>query len=416
MKNQSLLLLSAVLLTAFLFPPLLRAQTARKPLTIGSENVPATALKKGTLFVSPDGKGEGKSATDPAGFSRLDLYSKNHLKIKPGDVVFFRGGIYSFSMKGPRRVYLKGGTKEKPVIYESYPGETAIFDGSLISTAESNGADWREGRLHLRENHTILRKVIVRHMPTYGVCVYGNHNIVEGCEFYHNHLSGLEILNYKEGYSTKDNGGSYNILRNNICHDNSDVGLKHHNYGDGDNADGITVHSGVGNVISHNTVYANSDDGIDTWKSMDTRVEYNLVYHHGIGPRGNGNGIKLGGAPPDSPLGTGAIALHNISFGNKIHGFTVNSGKAVIMKYNTSFDNGEWGFAVMKDSVLIGNLSVKNKSGARGWSKGKQQQNNSWQEKETPVFISIDPRSVDFLKTAGAGASESGGAYFREIK
>ncbi len=414
--RSSLLMLSAILMVACLSEP------SAVAAEMGAQKVTATPLAKGTIFVSPNGTGTGRSASDPCSFERLDLY-KGKLKVKPGDVVFFRGGVYKFSMNGPRRVYLAGGAAGKPVIYESYPGETAIFDGSSLSTDDTKTEAWREGRLYLRGEYAILRNVEVRKMPTYGVRIFGNHNTVEGCRVHDNFLSGVGIANIIDGYSTKDSGGSHNVVRDNIIYNNSDVGLKHHNYGDGDNADGIVIHSGVGNLLSHNTVYDNSDDGIDTWKSMDSVVEYNVVYGHGKGPRGNGNGIKLGGAPLDSPIGVNAIARHNICYSNTRIGFNVNGGKHVTIEYNTAFKNGDFGYALMKDTVLIGNLSLDNlqdadrraradnKAGHVGWSEGKSQSNNSWQKDGAVKLLSTDPASTGFLKPVIGSGYESIGNY-----
>lgn len=389
-------------------------QTAAPASEIGATDVAATPRSRGTIFVSPSGKGTGRTAEDPCGFDSLDLY-KGRLKVKPGDVVFFRGGIYKFSLEGARRVYLKGGTATAPVVYESYPGERAIFDGSFVSTEDTRAEPWREGRLQLRGEYAILRRVEVRNMPQYGIRIFGNHNIVEGCRVHDNHLSGIEIANFRDGFSTKDTGGSHNIVRNNWVYGNSDVGLTHGNFGDGDNADGITIHSGVDNLISHNTVFANSDDGIDTWKSMKTIVEHNLVFGHGKDPRGNGNGIKLGGAGKDSPLGAGAVARHNLVYSNKRHGINTNSGKNVRIERNTAFNNGGFGYTAMNDTILEGNLSFRNKSGHVGWSRGKRQTDNSWQKPGSVRFLSTDPTSPDFLKPVAGGGFDAVGAYAPEI-
>jgi parallel beta-helix repeat protein len=398
-----------IILPALLVVESLHAQ-AVTAAEIGARKVSATPLAKGTIFISPNGSGTGRSKSNPCNLDSLDLY-KGRLKVRAGDVVFFRGGVYEFSMSGVRRVYLRGGTASSPVIYESYHGETAIFDGSSISRDDTSEEGWREGRLQLRGEYAILRKVEVRNMPQYGVRIFGNHNTVEGCRLHHNKLSGLGIANLVDGYSTKDTGGSYNVVRDNVIYSNSDVGLVHHNYGDGDNADGITIHSGVNNLISHNTVYDNSDDGIDTWKSMNSTVEYNLVYGHGKGPRGNGNGIKLGGASTESPLGANARVMHNISHSNKRIGINVNGGKNLLIEYNTVFGNGDFGYAVMKDTVLIRNISLQNKSGHVGWSKGKTQTDNSWQKSGSIKVISTDPASGSFLKPLPSGGFESMGAH-----
>jgi len=379
---------------------------------IGARELSEGSKIEGKYFISPDGNGTECTKLSPCGFESLDLF-KGFLKdrIEPGDVIFFRGGVYYYSLDGVKRVYLTGGSKEKPVIYQSYPGETAVFDGSKISL-ESNKEDWREGRLQLRDNYTILRKVEVRNMPQYGVSIYGNHNILEGCKIHHNHLSGVAIANLADGYSVKDTGGSYNIVRDNIIYNNSDVGLRHGNYADGDNADGISVMSGVSNLVSHNFVYTNSDDGIDTWKSMNTIVEFNKVYGNGKGANGNGNGIKLGGDSKESPLGANAIARYNISSSNKNIGININAGKNVLMVYNTVYDNQNYGFTLEEDTVIKNNISFKNRAGDVGWADGKEQKDNSWQlgiEFSEDDFISLDYMSSEFLKPTDRSLSI--GAY-----
>lgn len=365
---------------------------------IGKREVISTSIVKGHIFISTDGNGTRCIESEPCNFSRLDLFSNDKLVPKAGDTIFFREGIYKFSSKGVRRIYLRGGIKGKPITYESYPNEKVIFDGSLLSKDDTKGEIWREGRLQLRESYTILRKIEVQNMPQHGIRIFGNSNIVEGCIVHNNALSGIEIFNFKDGYSTKATGGSFNIVRDNIVFNNSDVNLKHHNYNDGGNADGITIHSGVGNMITHNTVYSNSDDGIDTWKSMNSRVEYNFVYDNGKGKFGDGYGIKLGGAPKDSPLGSNSIARYNISFKNSRAGFNVNGGKNVLIQYNTSYANLEYGYTLTDDSKVLNNVAYNNGKGAFSWSDAFEQLNNSWQSNELLNFISLDKQSVDFLR------------------
>ena len=379
-----------------------------KNSVIGEKKVISTPLTKGTIFIAPKGKGKKCTEEEPC---NLVSYNK-YMKTRAGDVVFFRGGVYKFSLEGIKRFYLKGGEVNNPVIYESYPNELAIFDGSDINTEDTPKELWREGRLELRENYTLLRKVEIRNMPLYGVRIFGNYNVVEGCTIHDNHLSGLEIYNFKDGDSVKDTGGSYNIVKNNTIFNNSDEKLNHHNYAFGNNADGIVIHSGAGNLISHNSVYGNSDDGIDTWKSVNTIVEYNRVYKNGKGTNGDGNGIKLGGAGKDSPLGSNAIARYNLSFENRSIGFNINSGKSVLMEYNTAYKNNGFGYTLEDDTVLMNNISYKNKKGDFSWSKGKTQRNNSWQiiDKEL-IFMSLNPLSLDFLRPITDSALHKIGAY-----
>jgi len=386
-----------IALTVFYFT-IYSKKSDRGELSVGAKKILSTPVSKGTFFISTDGNGSLCTKAQPCALDILDMYSKIKINIKAGDIVFFRGGTYKYTMKGVKRVYLSGGTKGNPVIYESYPKEIAIFDGSLLSREDNSKKEWREGRIELRENYTILRKVEIRNMPQYGIRIYGNHNIIEGCNIHHNNLGGIQVYNHKDGFSIKDSGGSYNIIRNNTIYANSDVGLIHHNYGDGDNADGITIHSGIKNIISHNTVYDNSDDGIDTWKSMNTIVEYNLVYNQGKGEKGNGNGIKLGGAGKKSPLGSNNIARYNISYSNRNSGITTNTGKNVLIEYNSVYDNKKFGYTLENDTRLNNNVSFKNGDKNVGWDNGAEQNNNSWQQKEDIEFISLNPNSSNFLK------------------
>ena len=385
---------------------------------IGADTVASTAIGKGTVFITPLGTGQDCTEVEPCGFERLDIDSLNPIELVAGDVVFFRGGVYSFSMSGVKKIYLKGGTNVKPIIYESYPGEVAIFDGSLLSTAHTETREWKEGLIHLKEEYTLFRKVEVRNMPEYGIRIFGgNHNIIEGCFIHHNHLSGIEICGYSALPNDKaacGDGGKSNIIRNNIISENSDVGLDFNDYANGDNADGITIHTGVDNIISKNTIYRNSDDGIDTWHSMDTKVEYNLVYNNGDGD-GNGAGIKLGGHT-NVDVGSNALAQYNISYMNRKQGFNTNGGTNVLMKFNTTYRNGECGYVLGNDSQLLKNISsldnTSNKNhcddakgnhednSSVGWDDGVQI-DNSWQRDGVLNFISTDVDSDDFLKPIG---------------
>lgn len=387
-----------------------------KTTTIGKSNLLPSTISSSTVFISVDGNGTTCIKDEPCSFERLNLYSKNKLVPKAGSLVVFREGMYNFSLNGVKRVYLPGGTKGKPTIYESYKNEKVVFNGSRISRKDTLKEEWREGRLELRDNYTILRRVEVKNMSQYGIRILGSHNIIEGCKIHNNALSGIEIFNYKDKYSIKATGGSFNIIRDNIIFDNSDVNLKHHNYNDGGNADGITIHSGVENLISHNTIYNNSDDGIDVWQSMNTKVEYNLVYENGQGDLGDGYGIKLGGADKESPLGANAIAQYNISVKNKKSGFNVNRGKNVFIAYNTAYKNGEYGYTLADDTKVFNNISFENKSGDFGWSNGLKQENNSWQLNDTFTFKTLDRDSKDFLRLVADDKFKSLGAYGVEKK
>ena len=377
---------------------------------VGSQAIQSSNVNKKAIFISPNGKGIKCSLSEPCNIMMIDT-SKEKISVKPGDTVFFRGGIYDYSMKNLRRIYLKGGKKGKPVTYESFPGELAIFDGSKLKVTKEDTPQRKEGRFELHGNYIHVRNIEVRNMPQYGIRIFGNHNIVEGCMIHHNHLSGIEILNKKDGYSPKPTGGSFNIVRNNTVHNNSDVGLKYANYNLGGNADGITIHSGVKNIITHNTVYENSDDGIDTYKSMYSMVSYNLIYLNGKGKKGNANGVKLGGS--NNILGLHATAKHNISYANKGFAFTVHGkDNNISLEYNTAYDNQKAGYAILDDTIIKHNISYLNKEGNLVWSKGRKEQNNSWQKDIKNIkFLNYNVNLKYFLKPTKNSELQNIGAY-----
>lgn len=379
---------------------------------IGMQETVSTPKERGTIFIAPNGTGTDCTLEAPCNIEVLDHFHKK-IQIKAGEVVFFRGGVYHYSMNTIKRIYLQGGTKKQPVIYESFPEELAIFDGSLLDIHNQDKKEWREGRLELRGNHIHLRKIAVRALPQYGIRILGNHNVVEGCMVYNNHLSGIEILNGKDGYSDKPTGGSYNLVSNNMVYNNSDEHLAYGNYNLGGNADGITVHSGLHNVISHNTVFENSDDGIDTYKSIHTRVNHNLVYAHGKG-EGNANGIKLGGV--DNKLGINIEARHNIVYQNNGFGITVHGKENnVSIEYNTAYDNKKSAFAILDDTTLNYNIAFENQKGDVAWSKGKEQKHNSWQNKNQPIhFINFNQHFPNFLKPTLKSKVKYIGAYAKD--
>lgn len=378
--------------------------------SIGKRQFFATNRTFGTIFVSPSGSGSECTESQPCNFSQFSADLNDRITIKPGDVVFFREGVYELTLDAVKTFSLTGGTKSLPVTYESYPGERAVFDGSKISTDDNAADDWREGVLQLTGEYAILRNVEIRNMPTYGIRMYGNYNTIEACTIYNNHLSGIEVSN--ANFSTIDESkGSFNHINDNQIFFNSDAGLDHHNYNKGDNADGITIHTGSGNIVEHNEVYGNSDDGIDTWLSVNTIVSYNKVYANGSAD-GNGNGIKLGGTVLSSPLGANANAHHNLVYLNTNDGFSINSGKNVRMEYNTAYSNYRYGFSSMSTTILNNNISWKNPTGDVGWDDNAQTEvGNSWQIGGDLDVLEYNPYFQNYLKPRENSDFEDIGAY-----
>ena len=385
---------SQIAISIFALPILGNSST----IVIGARGVVATDIRKGTIFISYDGWGDECTQSKPCGVK------KGIKKAKAGDIVFFKGGLYDISTldKFPKkRIKLNGGLKGKPIIYESYPNELAIFDGKNLKKGDF-------GSILLR-NYTHLRRVEVLNMQKVGIKIRGNHNLVEGVESHHNRSTGIHIFGR---YKVDDSSASYNIIKDCKLHHNSDINTKFQ----GDNADGISVSNGMHNLITHNSVYSNSDDGVDTWRSIDTTIEYSISYDNGKGEKGNGMGFKLGGDNNKSSLlGTGAISRFNIAYSNRNSGYSENAGKNITIKNSISYNNGGYGFVALlkNNSSIIDNISYKNREGDLYTTKTLVK-NNSWQIKESiddSDFLSLQNSSKGFLKPQNNSKLFKIGAY-----
>lgn len=369
----------------------------------GPREVESTEVSKGTLFVSPIGNGDTCSVDSPCS---LDSAVN---KLKAGDTLFLRGGDYKRTKQLTINV---SGTASKPIIIESYPGETAVFDGQIYQPTDV----WNKPRfsgIRLSGSYIQVRKVEIKNMALTGVYLRGSHNLVEGTKIHDNYVSG--VTGYGgDWHGTQANFDSgYNTIQDNIIYNNSDAELSGGNaYANGDSSDGIAISSGYFYNINHNLVYGNSDDGIDTWRSNDAQIAYNVVYGQGKGPKGNGNGIKTGGnLDPNSLNGRRAYVHHNIVYGNKSRGIDWNSGKDVRFEYNTSYGNGSVGFSSDNSTKVTNNIEANN-GGQTLVHTGHS--NNSWQTSGNVEFISTDASSSDYLKPKPGTPFEGMGAYAGE--
>lgn len=374
---------------------------------IGPRSVISTSLGEGTLFIAVDGS-SGETCGSVANPCNLRA---GLAKDQPGDVVFFREGIYKLSDTSDSLPYLNllGGTEESLTIYESYPGETAVFDGELLDRESwTPGILFREG-----EDYIHLRNIEITNTPAIAIIVRSKYNIIEGVIAHDNDHSGIVVAHSgTPSLEEYNDAASYNIIRDCELYNNSDVARS-----GGGNADGIALVDGVGNIVTHNTIYGNSDDGIDTWRSNDTIVSYNLVFDNGRGPNGDGNGIKTGGSNDlNDGFGVNCTVFINVSFSNRRHGVDFNSGKRSEFLYNTSYDNGGLGY---KTSAETGSHDFDTTTKYNIASNNAQAQNayqasnylhNSWQRSGDVAFISTDPLSPYFLQPIVEGEFEDIGA------
>lgn len=349
---------------------------------IGPRPVTPTPLAQGTIFAAPDGTGDVCSVAAPC-----DIYKATGMATS-GDVVFLRGGVYEI----PRNLNFTGRGANPPTIFESYPGEEAILDGSMHPP--NTGVYVR-----VVGDPVVIRLMTFRKFPHSGISIRNSDNLLEGVTSHSNLLSGIHI---HESYDTPVS--NRNIIRDSITWGNSGAGLMNAEYADGGNSDGISMSSGIGNRVENCLVYDNSDDGIDTWRTTDTYVGYSIVYGSGIAS-GNGQGVKAGGAPPSAT----SFVEHNLSYNNKSAGFDFNSGVGVTFRHNTSWGNGR-GYQLGGTTLTTKNIAYDTSThGGAG-----DRVDNSWQREGTPTPLSTDPGSPDFLVPAGTDFSDIGAHADRE--
>lgn len=314
-----------------------------------------------------------------------------HDQAQPGDTIYLRGGVY-YLTEGIQLT--SDGTSEAPITVSSYPGETAVLDGSKMTSTEYYGSDgaggWVIDGSSVSYNH--ISGLEIRNGPMGGVVLRdeSHNNVIEGLDVHDNGR-----LTDSEGKGISLYGASSNnLLLNNDSHDNQDLA--------GDNADGFQVStSGTGNVLRGNRAWGNSDDGFDFFNVEDgTRnasvlIEGNWAFDNGYDANGeasgDGNGFKLGGSRADSGSSSGGHTVtNNVAWGNAAIGFDENGGTGTTLKGNTAFDNGtyNYGFFTGESSLYDNSSFGEGKVSAAGTESG-----NSWDAgaaSATNDFASLD--------------------------
>jgi len=338
------------------------------------------------------------------------------------------------SYKKEKHLQIKrSGTAFHPIIIESYPNEWAILDGGNASADDikneksmvAMGFEINRDIKALKNISFVqIRRLEIKGARTYGIRIRGDHNKVEGSLIHHNFLEGISIA--PKNFNELRNQTSFNEILDNKVFNNSDAALTcsegPSDYDQGEHADGISITAGEHNIIAHNEVYANADDGIDTFNANYSLVQDNLIHHNGHGAKGNGNGLKAGGCNPiqekkgkckHAEVGLETLASHNIAYANKKSGFTSNYGARPTFKFNTAYDNGKYGFHVGSESLLESNIAYKNELPPKKVIPSLHKE-NSWQKKNENSldFASVVPASENFMRLKNSAVEL--GAYSSE--
>jgi hypothetical protein len=245
--------------------------------------------------------------------------------ISPGDLVYMRGGTYSYTKQW---LFNKNGTATQPIKVWAYPGEIPI-----ITKNPGFVAEWPDALIYLRGDYFHFKGIeIANHTQTSDGIWCGlrsensNYNTFELLNI-HDCGGGLYIVN--EGTSAHSTG---NLVLNCDFHHNQDP-LSGQPYGDADGLGIQTIsHTNDINTVTGCRFWNNSDDGIDLDRNEGTVIVQNCwSWSNGYVPYtsnsgGDGNGFKLGlpGSVNQSTIIKRKIS-NCVSYKNRTWGYHENS-------------------------------------------------------------------------------------------
>ena len=295
---------------------------------------PKIKSSKADYYVSPKNGNDRNPGTKDKPLKTIYEVAK---RVRPGDVVFLRGGTYKGkrqSYAGYDRPFARDGKKGAPITIMSYPGERAVIDGGDKSWKDHKSVS-SPVLLRVTGDHYVVENLTLKDGAGRGLYVSGDNNIIRGIETYGHHSDGIYV------------NGDDNLVENVKSYDN------YSRQNGGDSADGIKVAAGDRNVIRNCRVYKNSDDGVDIWRTRKTLVENCTSSQNGHGKSGNGRGFKMS---QRNMRNTGNVLRDNVAKGNKVN-YDANRGTGITLYNNESHDADYTGYIV--DS---GNKAYNNKS------------------------------------------------------
>lgn len=318
-----------------------------QPTTPSEPETPTTPSEpeqtKGDLYVSPSGKSTAAGTQN----APMDLLTAIN-SISAGYTIWMEEGTYkAYELYGAPIVIAESnsGAEGAYKTISSINGGTVTIDFSGMAELGSNRGIVLDGF------YWHFYDIDICNAGDNGMLLSGDNNIIELCQFYANHDSGLQISRYNTSADTIDLWPSNNLILNCTAFDNKDEATC-------ENADGFAAKltCGEGNVFDGCISYCNSDDGWDLYAKPATgstgvvTIKNSVAFGNGKLTNGEGsangdmNGFKLGGSNKQCP--TPHVVTNCIAFNNGATGFTDNgNGGAVTLTNCTSVNNGMYNAA-----------------------------------------------------------------------
>ena len=318
-----------------------------QPTTPSEPETPTTPSEpeqtKCDLYVSPSGKSTAAGTQN----APMDLLTAIN-SISAGYTIWMEEGTYkAYELYGAPIVIAESnsGAEGAYKTISSINGGTVTIDFSGMAELGSNRGIVLDG------SYWHFYDIDICNAGDNGMLLSGDNNIIELCQFYANHDSGLQISRYNTSADTIDLWPSNNLILNCTAFDNKDEATC-------ENADGFAAKltCGEGNVFDGCISYCNSDDGWDlyakpaTGSTVVVTIKNSVAFGNGKLTNGEGsangdmNGFKLGGSNKQCP--TPHVVTNCIAFNNGATGFTDNgNGGAVTLTNCTSVNNGMYNAA-----------------------------------------------------------------------
>ena len=318
-----------------------------QPTTPSEPETPTTPSEpeqtKCDLYVSPSGKSTAAGTQN----ALMDLLTAIN-SISAGYTIWMEEGTYkAYELYGAPIVIAESnsGAEGAYKTISSINGGTVTIDFSGMAELGSNRGIVLDG------SYWHFYDIDICNAGDNGMLLSGDNNIIELCQFYANHDSGLQISRYNTSADTIDLWPSNNLILNCTAFDNKDEATC-------ENADGFAAKltCGEGNVFDGCISYCNSDDGWDLYAKPATgstgvvTIKNSVAFGNGKLTNGEGsangdmNGFKLGGSNKQCP--TPHVVTNCIAFNNGATGFTDNgNGGAVTLTNCTSVNNGMYNAA-----------------------------------------------------------------------
>ena len=191
--------------------------------------------------------------------------SKASAAARAGETVFIRESVYN-----ERLLPENAGTSNAPIIFTSYPGETAVIDGTGI-----NLDHWWALVQIWEKDYVEIRDITVRNSNGMGIAAKGASGIViDGCTTLDTFVSGI-LCNTCSGIEITNNLVIRGAKVDNSSEDPSTT-----------SQECISVQETSGAIIARNTVRGGKNEGIDLKGGCsDSKVFDNHIYdqsHCGI--------------------------------------------------------------------------------------------------------------------------------------